>query len=484
MSARRVLHHVLFGLVALAAGTLLPGCLVLRDMPRPVRLFWGGAIVVIAILGFVGTIMRLALAKKARKRYETAVILVETGHAEQALPAIRAGKRYELNPAGRERWDALEMAAYVEMNDIARLLELFDASPKPFTTDETAALLAARAQIETRRLEAFSELRRVWVSREGKVDQWLGLESDLLVLQEQPEEAITLLRRFKFEGPPEGRRLARLAHLLADSDPALAQKAITMAAQLGPKIADVWLFTARYHEHAGRHQAAYAAYVRAFECEPKDPFIRHHLAEFLVCQGAYTQALQHWGEAARPPSLDFLWLKLLFWQRVANDTVGGTPVGSCPPGPLKRFIEKFLRLDATAFWDEVQFESQAHAVRDLPEAGWLRVLEALRNGAEDEALAQLNLGLRSAHSVLETALRQVLTYRRTGFFEPGAVCIAANTPSAFHHPLFVRLDQWINGTLAEDPADLLQLMETGQVWPVLLRAAGWNAAAERLEAAA
>ena len=104
-----------------AGGTLLPGCLVLKDMPRPVRLFWGGAIVVIAILGVVGTIVRLMLAKSARRRYETAVILVETGRAEQALPAIRTGKRYELNPAGRERWDALEMAAYVEMNDIAMM---------------------------------------------------------------------------------------------------------------------------------------------------------------------------------------------------------------------------------------------------------------------------------------------------------------------------------------------------------------------------
>ena len=84
---RRVAHSAFFGLLVLAMATAMPGCLVLKDMPRPVRLFWGGAIVVIAVLAVVGTILRLMLAKKARKRYETAVILVETGRAEQALSA-------------------------------------------------------------------------------------------------------------------------------------------------------------------------------------------------------------------------------------------------------------------------------------------------------------------------------------------------------------------------------------------------------------
>lgn len=465
--------------VALAAAVSLQGCL--AGMPEQVKVFWSYVGAGIGVLAAVLAAGRIVLAKTVRKRYQDAVIQVESGRAELALPAIRAGKRWELNPAGRERWDALEMAAYVQMNDPARLLALFEESPKPFTTDEEAALQTARAQIETGRLESFAELRRVWVAREGKVDQWLGLESDLLVLQEQPEEAIALLRRFKFEGPAEGRRLARLGQLLADSDPPLAQRAMDLAAQHGPKLADVWRFTGIYHERAGRHQAAYAAYVRAQECAPEDRFVRNHVAEFLVRQGAYTQALQAWAEAAAPPSLDFIRLKLHFWRAVANAEAVAPPDGACPEGPLKPLVQALGKLRADRFWDEERLEQYLHAARDLPEVGWLRVLEALRVGQEDEALALLNLGLRSSHPVLEAALRQVLTFRRTGFFEPGTACLDVNTPPAFRTPLYTRLDAWINDPLTNEPQDLAKLVETPAVFAAVLRASGWNAAAERLE---
>ncbi len=460
------------------AATSLPGCL--AGMPDRVRIFWTYAAVFGVVLAVLAAVVRVIAAKRARKRYEQAVIQVESGRADLAIAAIRAGKRWELNPGARERWDALEMSAYVQFNDPARLLALYDESPKPFTTDEEAALLAARAQLETRRLEAFSELRRVWVAREGKVDQWLGLEADLLVMQEQPEEAIALLKRFKFDGPPEGRRLARLAPLLAEGDPALAKKAIDLAAQFGPKLADVWRFTGVYHERAGRHQAAYAAYVRAFECEPHDHFVRNHLAEFLVRQGAYSQAMQAWAEGVAAPSMDFIWLKLLFWQRVANPGIG-TFSGPCPDGPLKRLVTLLQKLPKNRFWDEDRFEALVHEVRDLPEVAWLRVLESLRQGQEDGALSLLNLGLRSTHPAIETALKQTLTYRRTGFFEPGLVCIDAATPPAFRGPLYTRLDEWISGTAAQEPADLLQLIETGAIYVAILRASGWNAAADQLE---
>jgi tetratricopeptide (TPR) repeat protein len=466
--------------VALAAA-LLPGCL--AGMPERVKVFWTGAAVVLGLLVAIATAARFALARKARKRYERAVVQVETGQPELALPIIRAGKRWELNPAGRERWDALEMSAYVQMNDIGSLVILYDESPKPFTTDEEAALLAARAQVETGRLEAFSELRRVWVAREGKVDQWLGLESDLLELQEQPEEAITLLKRFKFDGPPEGRRLARLGYLLAERDPALAAKAMDLAVQFGPKLADVWLFSGRYHERAGHHKAAYTAYARGFECAPRDFFVRNHLAQFLVRQGAYTQAIQAWSEATAPPSMDFIWLKALFWKRVANAEAGGEISGLCPEGNLKRLVEALRKLDDTRFWDETRIDRQLHEERDLPEVAWLRVLEALRQGQDDEALSLLNLGLRSAHPMLENGLRQALTYRRTGFFEPGVVCLDANTPPTLQHPLLVRMDAWINGTLPNEPAELVRMLETRAMYPALLAACGWHAAAARLQAA-
>lgn len=469
-------------LLSLVPAAVLSGCNA-SGIPREVKIFWMAALLILGGVGGVVALARFSMNRKARQRFRDLVNLVDSGRGGEALPAIRQGKKWEFTPEGREQWDALEMAVYVQQNDIGGLMHLFEASPKPFTTDETAALLTGRAQLETGRLDAFSELRRVWVSREGKIDQWLGLEADLLVLREQPEEATALLRRFKFEGPAEGRRLCRLAYLLVDQEPALSQRAIDLAAQQGPKVADVWLYTGRYHEHGGRHQAAYAAYTRALECAPGDRFVQNHLAEFLVRQGAYTQALQAWADAVAWPSLDFLWLKFLFWQRVANAEAGGDLHGACPDGPLKPLVEALRRLHDDAFWNEDKLARHLHGRQDIPEVSWLRTLEALRTGEADSALSLLNLGVRTTHPVVENALKQVLTYRRTGFFEPGIACLDANTPAAFRHALFVRLDQWINGATMEDPPDLVEMITAGTIYAAILRASGWNAAAERLEAA-
>lgn len=465
----------------LASAASLPGCL--AGMPEPVKRLWTIVGIAAGTIAVVAVVARIMTAGRARKRYDRAVMAVETGKAAEALPAIRAGKRWEIDAEGRERWDALEMAAYVQLGQVAELLSLFGQSPKPFTTDEEAALVAARAQLETGALDAFAELRKVWVSREGRVEVWLGLEADLLLLQGQREEAILLLKRFKFDGPAEGTRLARLGYLLADVEPELSAKAMDMAMHFGPKSSEVWLFAARTHEDAGRHKEAFPAYCHALECAPRDLFMRNHMANFLARQAAYTRALQTWAECAEPPSMDFVWLKILFWQRVANAEAGGTLLGACPPGPLAGAVEQLRKLSPQRFWDDELLAAHSHEIRDRWEILWLRALEGLRLGNDDEALAVLNLGLRSPLPAVENALKQVLTYRRTGFFEPGVLCITANTPSAFHTPLFLRLDQWIAGTLATEPQDILQLMENRAIYSAVLRASGWHEAATRLEAA-
>lgn len=462
------------------ASASLPGCL--AGMPEPVKRLWTTVGIGVGALVVLAVVLRFILVGRTRRRYENAVIAVESGRAHDALPAIRAGKRWEIDPAGRERWDALEMAAYVQLGQLAELLALFRQSPKPFTTDEEAALAAARAQIETRDLESFAELRKVWVSREGRVEMWLGLEADLLVLQGQRDEAIALLKRFKFEGTAESTRLARLGYLLAEVDPPLSAKAMEMALGLGPRLAEVWLFAARTHEEAGRHKEAYAAFCRALELAPHDVFVRHHTAEYLTRQAAYTLALKTWEPSTAPPSMDFLWLKVIFWQRVANAEAGGSLPGACPPGPLARLVEQLLRLPVEMFWHEERLAPFVHEAGEHWELLWLRVLEALRKGDDDEALTVLNLGLRSPMPTVENALRQVLTYRRTGFFEPGVLCLGPKAPTAFRSPLFVQLDQWISGALAQEPQELLQMMESRAIYAAVLRAGGWQEAAVRLEA--
>jgi len=460
-------------------------------------------------------LLRTLLRRNARDTYNTAARLIDEGDIQTALPLITTGKRHETEPMAREKWDALEMSVYLATNDIAALTQLYKTSPRPYTTDEKAALLVARTLLETGCHEQLAELRKRWLAREGHTAPWLGIETDLLIQQNQHQDAILLLQRFQFQGQDEATRLARLGYLTTETDPQTGWNHLNQAAKIGPNHPDTWLFHAQAHEQAGRHNEAQNALQKAYATAPNDHFTRDKIATFLTRQANYTQAIQLWTQAMAPPSLDFIWLKALFWRRMILDQEPFKTNLQCPPGPLHPAVQLLLQLPQNQFWDHEKYQ-QAHKkitqIHHTPETHWLQLLEALRTNHEDQALELLNLGLPTGHETLQTALHQILTYRKTGFFLPNATCIKPNTPPPPqpppntqptppppppppqkthtkhtppppHHPLFHRLDQWTTGKLPEDPPDLTELIETNMAYPAALNAAGWKTAAAILATA-
>jgi len=121
-----------------------------------------------------------------------------------------------------------------------------------------------------------------------------------------------------------------------------------------------------------------------------------------------------------------------------------------------------------------------------PESIWLQTLDALRNRHEDTAFSLLSLGQAGAQpyfALVETALRQTLTYRRIGFCNPALRCLGAETPPALRHPFFQQLDLWASARLQTGIGEFQAIIESPALFVTLFQAAGWHEAARRLTAA-
>jgi tetratricopeptide (TPR) repeat protein len=276
----------------------------------------------------IWALRRYLRRRRIRLAYAQARDYLETANPREALRWMREGQRHDASGSLRARWADIEMQASKQLQDAGQLEDLFDHHPDVVLHDEAASLMVARAQLESDRTEHFQTLRGAWQDRETAPWTWLTLESDLLVKQDKPLDAESLLRQQQFAGAQDAVRLARLAELFAPNAPADAQQCLARAAQLGPNNAEVWQSRARIFEHIGRFDEADGPWRGAVKCSGGDPFHRDHYAEYLVRRGDYDGALACWRAALPPPTADTIWLKTFFWSRVAGpaDRIADTEV--------------------------------------------------------------------------------------------------------------------------------------------------------------
>ena len=194
-----------------------------------------------------------------------------------------------------------------------------------------------------------------------------------------------------------------------------------------------------------------------------------------------------WGEALKPPSMDFLWLKTAFWRRVAIPAQFQADSLEPPPGELRPLVDYLRKLDPNVFWDTAAFESafpHRTEVLSRQETFWLRLLQAIRDGHEVEALSLVNLsafGPRSWHPPLESALSRVLTYRQRGFVGPPPVAAVEKAAQQQEkHPLFAALDRQAESRRYEIAEPLQRLLHTNYIFAAACFAAGWKLAGLKL----
>ncbi|HOC69784.1 MAG: hypothetical protein BWX80_01316 [Candidatus Hydrogenedentes bacterium ADurb.Bin101] len=442
---------------------------------------------VIAAVVFGGPSTVLLIRRRIRRKrlnraYDAASAALKQSRAREAVKILREVKE-QADDKTYIAMSRLEAAALETVRDAAELAALYDEVEEPFTELETASLLAGRAQVEADRIEAFDPLRASWRGRESHSAEWLVLEAEALARRDKSTGALALLEHKSFEGASDALRLARMA-LLKDHG-AEAQALLERALALAPHDPQVLRCLALRQESLGHHDFALDAWKRAVHAAPADPFIRDGVAEFYRRQGRYEAALRLWHGALAPPTLDIIWTKFLFWRRAACPFPADLSTLSSPPGELRPLIGFMRGLPENCFWDPVRFESGAHAHVSLygrQEVFWLRLLHALQVRNEAEALALVTLsgfGVRSWHPVLERSLARILTYRRSGYMgagtdlEASCVCVV---------PVFFEMLEQAAGCAAgEPPPWFMELLDGGNVFAAACIAAGWKAAAQRLE---
>ncbi|HHO76654.1 MAG TPA: hypothetical protein ENN05_09530 [Deltaproteobacteria bacterium] len=381
-----------------------------------------GALIVLlcalVVLGFFYWRSYVITAQEERC-YAEAAGLLNQSRIPEALTIIRTSKS-SASAESYEKWISLEIRALEQSRNIHRLLYLYGQSPGSFMNHEEASILVERALLKTQNMELFHELRNLWRSHEQRPELWLALDVDALLSQGEKDKALALLNSRQFEGPADCGRLVRLAILKAGDNLADSWSLLEKAYLADPRNPDVRSFRAQILEYTGKMTQARVEYVAAHLAEPDNPILRDQLAEYYRRQGNYRLALKTWADGLNEHSLDFFWLKTIFWSRITHPFVIDRPSPALADGDLVPLITYLFDLPPDMFWDDYSLGDNPRVSRLLDtrqEIYWLRLIQALKDGSETRAMDLLKASPHkrsSYHPDLERALEIVLVYRRWG----------------------------------------------------------------------
>lgn len=446
------------------------------------------AFVIAGIAGFFIWRSYVIKAQEARS-YQMARDLLAASRPAEALAIIRA-KTHTQSDAGYEKWLALEISALVKQRNVPRLLYLFEKDSKAFMQYEDASLLVCRALLQMKSMGIYQPFRDAWRAHETQYSAWFALDADALIQEGKTDEALTFLLSRSFEGPSDSGRLIRLALLKAGEDLNAAWNLLDNAYAANPRNADVRSFRAQILERVGKIGPARVEYVAAFLSDTQNPIFRDQLAEFYRRQGKFDLALKTWADGLSGPSLNYLWLKTLFWSRVSTPVALNWNPEKQPSGPLRPFVEYLLNLPDGRFWDSHAFSKIPGSQRLLVERQeffWLQVLQALKEGKETRAMDLLKTNPfkdQSWHPELEQNLKNLLTYRQWGVFvlseEDDNQRSATPRHQFFDQISFLSKKRSHGPDPKKIPNDLKQLIVGDEAFTALFLAGGWLEAALQL----
>lgn len=397
---------------------------------------------------------------------------------------------------GKEWLDLLIRGSEATIN-IPQLVALYEIYPKSFDAHEKAAILVANAYIASGRPRDYQQLRDNWKGREAKPEVWFVLDADKLLLDGKRKEAIDFLHSRTFQGKADTSRLVRLALLTALENPKEAWDYLDQAYKKDPENPEIRSYRAKLLETVGKNSLALTEYIAAVQTDPKNLYLKDQLAEFYLRQKQYPYALEIWRESLNPPSLDFVWLKALFWNKIVLPIKYDWTAAKPPKGKIEPFIEYLIALKPDEFWDQAAFEkldNYQQYLKTQQAAFWLRLLQNLKDGNEKEAYEMLQFNPWSTYSwnpELEKALRRILLYRKTGKFvaeksqnvqndaqkeqKVKPIQVPAEEPFLFSQLEF--LAQNPPSEKNKVPVDLHELLAGPEIFSAAMLAAGWDEAA-------
>jgi tetratricopeptide (TPR) repeat protein len=431
------------------------------------------------------------------KEIEKAKELLNQDKPDEAIEIIQrnADSIDNHSEIGKEWLDLLIRGSVATLN-IQQLIPLYEYYPKAFDGQEKAALLVANAYIASGRSRDYQQVRDSWKGRETKPETWFVLDADKLLQDGKSKEAIELLKSRTFPGKADTARLVHLALLSVMENPKEAWDYLAQAYTKDPENPDILSYRAKLLETVGKKPQALFEYLAAIQVDPKNIYLKDQLAEFYLRQKQYPYALEVWKESLKPPSMDFIWIKGLFWSKIVMPIQFDWKSATPPKGKLEPFIEYLRSIKVGEFWDQTSFEKLTNYQQYLntqQATYWLRLMQHLKDGKEKEAynLLQFNPFVSfSWNPGLESALKKILLFRTTGrltvesgqgnenanaISKPELLALPQNEPY-----LFGQLEIYAH-TPSNDknkiPADLQELLKGPEVFTAAMLTAGWDEAA-------
>lgn len=441
--------------------------------------------------------------------------LLEEQRPLDAILVLMEHKNLAFNEASGARWLSLLATAYTLQEDRGRLTFLYDYFPA-LQIDEAKALLISQRYIELNRLNDFIGLRDKFRGKEHKPAAWLGLDAQYLLSLGRQGEAEQLLKSKQFQGPEEGYRLTQLALLEIKRNPRLAVDLLTKALELDSHNLQALLIRGMLFESAGLQEIARLDYTTALQQEPNNIFYADTLAEFFRRDNKISLSQQIWAACLNNASSSELWIKALFWNKVAIDQGNFWGNATPPKTAQEPLIQYLLALPSTKFWDWEEFQKLPFAKQYLQteqSTFWLRILAAIQEG-QPQATDQMNeprvnssqkqdqdilsiiqsspFGPVAYDPLLLRALTIVATYRSTNTLPPEGLVnfqtllteeqerAIANALGQRHY-IFAQLHEACRmqahavhpQTTSEQLNPLLDFLKSEKAYPALFLASGW-----------
>lgn len=436
--------------------------------------------------------------EEERKDIEKAKELFKQNKPEEALEVIRQYAE-NINPStenGKQWFDLLVLISE-NTGNVPELLQLYEYYPKEFDRHEKAAIMIANALVSTGRTRDYQEIRNNWSGRETKPETWFILDADKLLQEGKRKESQELLKSRSFSGPSDIPRLVRLALLNALDNPKESWDYLTQAYTKDPKNTEVLSYRGKLLETYNQNSQALLEYLAALQTDPKNLFLKDQLAEYYLRHKQYANAMGLWKESLAEPSLDFIWIKTYFWNRVLLPIQFDWAAVKHPEGKLSPYLNYLLALPAGQFWNAHEFDRIPEHEKYLTSqqtAFWLRLFQHLKEGNEKEAyiLLQYNpFAFASWSPLLEQSLKKILLYRKTGGFTEEANKVVIEdfkAPNSTHSItvtkdtplLFAQLEYFSENPPSESnklPDNLVELLKGPEAFTAALLAAGWDEAA-------
>lgn len=421
------------------------------------------------------------------KPYEAAVVITKY------IPEI------ENQSEQGKKWLTLLVQASAESQDTQQLMHIYEFDSQAFNQNEEAALILADQLIAGGNLAGYQALRDHWKPQTHKPEKWFILEADALILERKTPEAVEFLQSKSFEGKEDTPRLVRLALLHMNDQPKTAWNYLAEAQKKSPDSTDVRSYRARFLESIGKPQLALVEYMSAASADPTNPFLKDQIADFYIRTKKYDKALQIWTETLNPPSADTIWTKAIFWNKLIAPINFNWIGNQIPEGSYAPLINYLLSLSPGQFWDSKTFDHTPNLQPYLKSdqiTFWLRLIEHLKNGEEEQAAVLLQYNPFAGNSWepdLSKALQRVINYRKNGHLTlPSEVAdqVKVQAPEVTDNPFngnFINQINQFGRKGIQDPINTIKvpqemhdLLMSQEVWSAMLISANWREAGLQL----